>query len=64
MDTPLKEEDDGFDWGFLVDIMLVSGIPLNELRNMTLKGIFYTQAQAQEMFQVKMQAGAMSMFGG
>lgn len=64
MDTPLVQEDEGFDWGFLIDITLVSSISLEVLRNMTLKGVFYTQAQAQELFQAKMSMGAMAGLGG
>lgn len=64
MDSQEVKETEEFDWGFLLEISLISNVTLLSMRDMTLKAIFFLQGRSQELFEVKMQMGAAgSMLG-
>ena len=60
MDSKVKEKE-SIGWDFLIDLSVLGNIPLESLRNMTLKAIFYTQDQIRAKLEMKVKSDPLDM---
>ncbi len=51
-------------WDFIIEISIFCSIPLDQLRNMTLRGVFRLQEVGRQKLEMDLQMKAQSAVGG